>query len=666
MHRSSTRRAKTLGLTLVAGLAIGVAAATAAISGGTSAATAAAGGTRQIASGGTTSIRATAEGSDALAQPELKPGAVEQGGAGSVNRPRPGFKNGKFPKNPLDSPVVASSTVAGANPELGTSFRGLNHRDQRLANGGNQFSVEPPDQALCVGNGYVVESVNSVLRVWDTSGAPLTVVTALNPFFGYAPAINRSTGAFGPDVIDPVCHYDPDSNRFVVAITTLFHVGTTSAFSGKNTIDVAVSNTGDPTGAWTIYNVPAQNDGTDGTPNHGCTIDGTTPGPCFQDYPHIGGDKNGIYITTNEYDLFGPKYNAAQVYAFSKAQLALHPASINVTLVENLNVDGSPGWTVWPATSPAGQYSNERNGTEYLLSTIAGDGSESGNPTGTARRIGLWALTNTASLNSVTPALDWTSRLVNSQTYVFPPKSDQKPGDIPLGDCINNGTTPTPFGLGCWQIFFNPPAPANDEVESTPDSGDSRMQQTWYVNGTLWGSSGTAVNVGGKVKAGIAWFAVSPKINGAGKVQGQVKKQGYLALANNNLTYPAIAVGTNGKGAIAFSVMGEDYYPSAGYATIDDAGNVGPVHIAAAGLGPADGFTSYKAFVGDPPRTRWGDYGAAVTDGTSIWLASEYIAQTCTYAQYYPLPPSLAGFGSCSGTRTSLANWATRVSKLTP
>ncbi len=336
-----------------------------------------------------------------------------------------------------------------------------------------------------------------------------------------------------------------------------------------------------------------------------------------------------------------------------------------MTLVENLAVDGSPGFTVWPATSQAGQYSSERNGTEYFLSTIAGDGSETGNPTGTARRIGLWALTNTKSLDSASPAVGITSRLINSQTYVFPPKSEQKPGNIPLGDCINNTTTPTIFGPGCWQLLFVD-EPAHDEVESHLDSNDTRMQQTWYANGMLWGAADTAVNVGGELKAGIAWFAVAPKINGAGKVEGQVKKEGYLALENNNLTYPAIAMGTNGKGAIAFTVVGEDYYPSAGYALIDAKGNVSPVHIAAAGLGPSDGFTSYKAFVGDPPRTRWGDYGAAVTDGSSIWLASEYIAQTCTYSQYYPAPPSPAGFGSCGGTRTSLGNWATRISKITP
>jgi hypothetical protein len=615
--------------------------------------------TRQIPSGGTTSIRASAAAGDAVQQPEVRPGSDGEEGAGSFNRPRPGFKNGKFPKNPLDAPVVPSSSVAGSNPELVKSFLGLNHRDQRLANGGNQWSLEPPDQGLCVGNGYVVETVNSVIRVWDTNGNPLTGVQDLNTFFGYPAAVDRTTGVIGPNVIDPQCYYDPDNNRFIVDITTLL-VDSDGNYNGKNTIDVAVTNSGDPTGTWTIYHVPAQNDGTDGTPNHGCTLDGSTPGPCFQDYPHIGADKYGVYITTNEYDLFGPSYSAAQIFAFSKAQLAEHPASINMTLVENLNVDGSPGFTVWPATSPAGQYATDKNGTEYFLSTIAGDGSESGNPTGTARRIGLWALTNTASLNTASPALGLTSRLINSETYVFPPKSDQKPGSIPLGDCLNDNTL-FGNGIGCWYLFFDPPPTWQPEVESQLDSNDTRIQQTWYVNGMLWGAADTAVWVGGELKAGIAWFAVQPKINGAGKVEGQVKNQGYIALANNNLTYPAIAMGTNGKGAIAFTVVGEDYYPSAGYVTINANGSVGPVHIAAAGLGPSDGFTSYKAFVGDPPRTRWGDYGAAVTDGSNIWIASEYIAQTCTLDEYLT-----GAIGSCGGTRTALANWATRISKLAP
>jgi hypothetical protein len=623
----------------------------------------AAANTRAIPSSGTTSIRPSPPGIDAIQQPEFRTRSMLLEG---VNRPRPEFaKKGPFPKRPLDAPEVRSSPVAGANPELALSFEGLNHRDQRLANGGNQFSLEPPDQALCVGSGYVVEATNSVIRVFSTGGAPLTGVQDLNTFFNYPAAIDRTTGEFGPFVIDPVCYFDPENRRFVVAITTL-HQTLAGELTGRNTIDLAVTNSNDPTGAWTIYSVPAQNDGSEGTPDHGCTLDGSTPGPCFQDYPHIGGDRNGVYVSTNEYDLFGPGYNAAQVFAYSKKQLAAHPASINVTLVENLSVEGTPGWTVWPAISNRGDYDNAKGGSEYFLSTIAGDGSETGNPTGTARKIGLWALTNTSSLDSSAPALAITSRLINSQTYVFPPLSDQKRGPIPLGECINDTTMATPFGPGCWQFLFLPEAePAHDEVESTPDSLDSRMQQVWYRDGTLWAANGTAVEVRDELKAGIAWYAVDVRINGAGKVVGHVKKQGYLALKDNNLTMPAIAMAPNGKGAIAFSILGEDYFPSAGYVTIDANGSVGPIHVAAEGLGPADGFTSYKAFVGDPPRTRWGDYGAAVTDGSTLWIASEWIAQRCTLRQYAN-PPTFAGFGSCGGTRTALGNWSTRVSKLTP
>ena len=43
---------------------------------------------------------------------------------------------------------------------------------------------------------------------------------------------------------------------------------------------------------------------------------------------------------------------------------------------------------------------------------------------------------------------------------------------------------------------------------------------------------------------------------------------------------------------------------------------------------------SYKAQVGNPPRTRWGDYGAAAVDGNSIWIASEYIATPCDYTTW--------------------------------
>src|SRR5262245_10552162 len=131
---------------------------------------------RQAPSGGTTQMNPAAPATEEGPGPQFAPGLEEAEGQ-PVNRPRPGFKNGKFPKKPLDASTITSATIAASTTSA--SFNGLNFRDQRLANGGNQFSVEPPDQGLCVGNGFVVEPVNTVVRVYSTAGAPLTGVQDL-------------------------------------------------------------------------------------------------------------------------------------------------------------------------------------------------------------------------------------------------------------------------------------------------------------------------------------------------------------------------------------------------------------------------------------------------------------------------------------------------------
>ena len=207
---------------------------------------------------------------------------------------------------------VNSGKKAKSEPAFENGFEGLNLFQQRYARGGNQFTVEPPDQGLCVGNGFVVEAVNDVLNVYDgaghsllpdntatniVSGFPTDVDHAvdLNSFFGYAPAINRTTGVRAQFVTDPSCLYDAATQRFFVAVLTLETLPN-GAFTGANHIDIAVSQTSNPTGSWTIYRLPVQDDGTQGTPDHGCARnnDGTGHGPCLGDYPHIGADANGV------------------------------------------------------------------------------------------------------------------------------------------------------------------------------------------------------------------------------------------------------------------------------------------------------------------------------------------------------------------------------------
>jgi hypothetical protein len=632
-----------------------------AIGTGTQVASAAGGGfTRQIASAGTSSFASAPDGTTDPAWPEFA-GATD-------NNPGPAPYNGSIfnhsqSQNASHGASTNSGKKAKSNPELNISFDGLNRRQQRLANNGNQFSLEPPDQGLCAGNGIAMEVINDVLQVYSTSGTPLLnggAAVDLNTFYGYPAAINRTTGLRGPFVTDPSCYFDQPTQRWFQDALTLEVNPKTGAFLGPNRLDIAVSKTSNPTGSWTIYRVPVQDDGTQGTPNHGCSsgpdsAKATNPNACLGDYPHIGADANGFYITTNEYSFFGPEFKAAQIYAFSKAALASGAASVSVTQFNTVGaVNGNPGFTVWPATTPGTAYATDLGGTEYFLSS---DAAAEANGKGISSDLIVWALTNTQSLSSASPALNLSNSVLTVNPYAIPPQSDQKAGDIPLGDCINDTTTPTQFGPGCWRFFFTT-EPAHNEVESHLDSNDTRMQQVVFANGKLWGALDTAITVGGVNKAGIEWFIVKPSAGGTGK--GAL--QGYLALANNNLTYPAIGVTPSGRGVMAFTVVGGDHYPSPGYAAIDAQVGVGDVHVIVEGAGPSDGFTSYKAFVGNPPRTRWGDYGGAVADGNTMWIASEYIGPAggtpCTFSEYLS-----TGF-SCNGTRTSLGNWTTRISKL--
>src|ERR1700693_4765558 len=160
-----------------------------------------------ISKAGTTSFSSAAYAADSNNQTDqfdlaLMGDADGSGGTdgfAGVNRTLVGATTGK-------GRAINSSARTKSNPQLGVNFQGLNFHDQRFANGGNQFSVEPPDQGLCAGNGYVIAQVNDVIQVYDTAGNPMLnggQAVDLNTFYGYAPAIIRSgphAGQRGPSV----------------------------------------------------------------------------------------------------------------------------------------------------------------------------------------------------------------------------------------------------------------------------------------------------------------------------------------------------------------------------------------------------------------------------------------------------------------------------------
>jgi len=214
---------------------------------------------RQISADGTGVFRPAPLGNDAVQVPEIDDFGIDDADA-AAGPEGDGFINRTLPGNIGGSASARAGKKAKSNPEVNVSFDGLNFRQQRLANNGNQFSVEPPDQGLCAGNGFVLESVNDVVNVFDAAGNQRLGVTDLNSFYGYPAAIARGNpNRFGPSLTDPTCLFDRATQRWFQVVLTLDRINVDPAtglslsqsLSGRNHLDIAVSNTASPLGTWT-------------------------------------------------------------------------------------------------------------------------------------------------------------------------------------------------------------------------------------------------------------------------------------------------------------------------------------------------------------------------------------------------------------------------------
>ena len=561
---------------------------------------------------------------------------AKAGGADSATVPAKASKDVRTP-NPSGQSVSTSGNFNG--------WDGLNHRDQRLAGTGiytnTQFSLEPPDQGLCVGNGFVLESVNTAFRIYDTSGNALTAPMAFNQFFGLTPEFDRVNGVIGDFLSDPKCNYDVATRRWFMTILQIDPPGLCNVGPFGSVVPcpgsrahtfVAVSQTADPGGSWNLFSIDATDDGLNGTPNH---ANEAISCPCFGDQPLLGMNADALFIQTNEYGIASatntnpgnPEFGS-QIYAVSKRGIEM-ATSGNLPKVVHIFAGATPmpngdccaPWdSLQPATSPTA--SQQTRGFEYFVSSFT-------NNTTTNHAINVWIVTGTGSLRSNHPDLDLQRKQLRSEAYgddlpISSPgfggiADDQKTGPNPLGALL---------GLPLGQINAN----------------DVRMNQVVYADGKLWSGVNTALQSveGGPARSGIAYFVVDPSFEGGG-LSAEMIHQGYVSVAGNSTLFPSIGVNSEGNGAIAFSVVGPDYFPSAAYIKINSDGEThGPIVIAGAGAAPDDGFTQYPPETGIPATVgRWGDYSAAVaTSDGSIWMAAEYI----------PNDP-----------RTLLANWGTFV-----
>jgi len=549
---------------------------------------------------------------------------IVQGPDVDVSFDIPGISGNNSPARlPANFVPRPAGNAIGSGTFLG--FKGLDQLLQAIAPtgvaNGDNGQLEPPDQGLAVGNGFVLEPVNNAIGIYDTSGN-FFGFEAMSAFFGVGPTFTVQNGQvappFGPFLSDPRAYYDSVNGHFFVTELEIGIDPTTGNFGSTSEILIAVSQTNDPFGTWSVFSLDVSTDGD--------ARFGGCPTGCFGDQPLIGADANGFYVATNAFGLPPDGFRGAQLYAMSLATLeAGGGGSISAVHFGNLNVaPGTPARSIQPATvPPGGTFESAQGGTEYFVSAL--------DPTHTLdNRVSVWALTNTGSL-SRTPSVRLNNVIVNTEVYGFPPSTDQKPGSTPYADFLAS------VGLKVHEELIA----ANDD----------RMQQVVFSAGNLWTTVPTRIKPGGQgpIRAGAAWFAIAPSVSNG--LSASVVNQGYVSIQSpkqNSVLFPAVAVNAAGKGAIVFTVAGEDYYPSAAYALVDAVNGAGQIVISDPGFGPDDGFTGYYPFgrVG-----RWGDYSAAVSDeGGNIWMATEAINPPLI-----ALPPGVLA-----------ANWGTFIAAVTP
>ena len=516
---------------------------------------------------------------------------------------------------------------AGATSSLSVGTVGLNGVDTGATVG---VDVEPPDQGLCAGNGYVIDVLNiGELRVYNTNLTPASADITLDNLMGLT-TLGWSSGG------DPSCMYDYDNGGHwffteIVSTTTEASGGTfAGCFAGLKDAcreGIAVSVTNNPTGAYNVYFVD---------PN---SVNPTDPGAGFflNDFAKIGNTRDAFLMFYDEFPLAGPGvfgfgqfFNGAQEFAFDKKALELgfpvftpfnapSPGAPNPffnVAIENMGTDptiqppddnnagckGSIGGTppitgvdcwyqVIPAQSPdPTQYDNSFGGTGYMLANLDFKSFAFGITQGD-NRIAEFQWTGLSNLNSFNcgscSSIGFGGTIfTNTLSYVAnqgPPwtLAPQKAGPTPLGDTVFSHNT-TDNG-GC-AVASNPSGQCPEgEIQANGDG----FTQVSYASRQIWGAVSTLITQkylkptgADEVHVGAAYWVVGTSSFDAGGTP-TIVDQAYVTAQHEDIVFPSIAAGGsaaqdggNGRAVIAFTLTG----------------NGGPTHADKGGFYPSTAY----------------------------------------------------------------------------
>lgn len=283
-------------------------------------------------------------------------------------------------------PSLPNGAVARAKPQapkgggldIRQSFDGVDFL-------GSNCPCLPPDTNAAVGNGYVVETVNLQIRVFDKSTGNILLDEPLSSFFG------------APSGGDVYVVYDDNADRWYVSAFDSTYAG----------LFLAVSKTGNPLDGFPyVYDLVS---GIGGIP----------------DYPKPGFNKDAIFISYNNFGGSGPFFASATIVAIDKTD----------ALQGTLNYYVSQPEFQFRAMPPAQMHDDEKGDVEWFVST---DGTDAGGNT-----IRVTQMTNYLS-NS--PQFTYTSLPVTPYSYAL--TADQPGGPGTVTTFPNTTTTQVQYHKG--------------------------------------------------------------------------------------------------------------------------------------------------------------------------------------------------------------------------
>ncbi len=433
---------------------------------------------------------------------------------------------------------------------------GQNFTATSLGNGINDSMAIPPDCNGAPGPNHYVEMINGRFSVFSKATGALVQSMTDSNFWKLTAGISMPSGW---DVTDPRIIYDPTVQRWFASQVDL----DTSGVINTNRILLAVSTTADPTGAWNGFALP-----------------GTPRGNYFADFPTLGVDAQGVYISANLFDVNG-NFVGLNLISFPKAGLLASPPTIaNRTGFGILN-NATYGYIVQPA--------------------MCLDGSGGGNMLATAS-LGF----DPVHGNFVT----------NTSLIGFTIQNAAGPGSATL-------TTPITLTVPPYTVPLDPTQP--DGTASLADN-DARFSALVYkVGGVFYAVHNTEVNN----LAAIRWYRINA-------TNYALLESGTITDTNLDLFYPCIAANSNSVVAIGYNGSSINTYVSC-YAQVGHtAGGVttfGPRLLLQAGstIYHDDG----ELYYGNA-ESRWGDYNTMSVDPSDpnrFWTIQMYPSGSYTDVQ---------------------------------